>query len=62
MTWQIINESLQIIMCLTLLFTTGIWIFIFRWYLKHHLVLRQKVDDLEKKIIQIVEFRYRGCL
>lgn len=62
MTWQIINESILTIMCLTVLFTTGVWIYIFRWFLKHHLVLRQKVDALEKKITEIVEFRYRGCL
>ncbi len=62
MIWPIINESIQIIMCLCVVFTTGVWLYIFRWYLKHHLMLRQRVDVLEKKITEIVEFRYRGCL
>lgn len=58
--WEIIHNFMQIIMCLSLMVTTGIWMYIFRWFFKNHLTLRQRIDYLEHQINIIKEPTYRG--
>lgn len=62
MTWQLLSNFMQIIVCLTLMVTTGIWMYIFRWFFKHHIALRSRVDSLEREVHALTSPRYRGCV